>query len=101
MWNRFALFLKQSWVDTPWAHASWVHQQSRHCATKLLLIALLLLTGCGGTLMGNNRATLLGAERAENPLSAAEAYMRQYQPGELPRVFQTTRIYDRTGVLIG
>jgi penicillin-binding protein 1C len=43
----------------------------------------------------------LGAQRAETPLAAAEAYMRQYQPGDLPRVFQTTRIYDRAGVLIG
>lgn len=62
-----------------------------------------LMAGCGNaaSLLGSNRSTLLGAERAESPLAAAEAYMRQYQPGELPRIFQTTRIFDRHGVLIG
>ncbi|MCC6454303.1 MAG: transglycosylase domain-containing protein [Caldilineaceae bacterium] len=68
-----------------------------------MLLLLWLISGCAGAagLLGSNRATLLGAERAETPLAAAEAYMRQYQPGELPRVFQTTRLYDRHGVLIG
>jgi penicillin-binding protein 1C len=63
-----------------------------------------LLAGCNvatGLLGSSSRTTLLGTERAETPLAAAEAYMRQYQPGELPRVFQTTRIFDRHGVLIG
>jgi penicillin-binding protein 1C len=70
----------------------------------LSLPALWSLAGCNaaaGLLTTSNRATLLGAARAETPLAAAEAYMRQYQPGDLPRVFQTTRIYDRHGVLIG
>lgn len=30
-------------------------------------------------------------------LGSAEAYMRKYQPGPLPRIFQTTIIYDRNG----
>lgn len=34
----------------------------------------------------------------ETALGSAEAYMRQYQPGPLPRVFQTTTLYDRNGV---
>ena len=70
----------------------------------LLLLLVGLLSGCNaaaGLLNNANRSTLLGAERAETPLAAAEAYMRQYQPGELPRIFQTTLIYDRHGVLIG
>lgn len=35
--------------------------------------------------------------RASSPLAVAEAYLREYQPGALPRVFQTTMIYDRHG----
>jgi penicillin-binding protein 1C len=35
---------------------------------------------------------------AADPLGVAEAYLRQYQPGPLPRVFQTTILYDRLGV---
>lgn len=78
----------------------------RRRAWQTLLLALLVLSlaGCNaaaGLLENNNRASLLGAERAETPLAAAEAYMRQYQRGDLPRVFQTTRIYDRYGVVIG
>jgi penicillin-binding protein 1C len=33
-----------------------------------------------------------------DPQAVAEAYMRRYQPGVLPRIFETTRIYDRQGV---
>ncbi len=29
--------------------------------------------------------------------AVAEAYMRRHQPGPLPRIFETTRIYDRHG----
>ncbi len=43
---------------------------------------------------------LLGARAATDPLSATEGYLQQYQPGPLPRVFQTTRIYDRHGTLL-
>ena len=96
----------------PMSGNSVMRWQSVLCSAKwrarlLLLLALLmagLMAGCNaaaGLLNNNNRATLLGAARAETPLAAAEAYMRQYQPGDLPRVFQTTRIYDRHGVLIG
>ncbi len=67
----------------------------------LLLAAALLLSACStGSLFGG-RSALLGDRKASDPLAAAEAYQRQYQPGDLPRVFQTTRLYDRHGVLIG
>jgi penicillin-binding protein 1C len=69
-----------------------------------LIVLLLALTGCDAAaelLDNSSSANILGNERAATPLAAAEAYMRQYQPGDLPRVFQTTRIYDRHGVLIG
>jgi penicillin-binding protein 1C len=42
----------------------------------------------------------LGPRPGQTPLEAAEAYLQKYQPGTTPRVFQTTRIYDRNGVLI-
>jgi len=35
--------------------------------------------------------------RGTTPLAITEAYLRQYQPGPLPRVFQTTTVYDRHG----
>ncbi|MFN2200738.1 MAG: transglycosylase domain-containing protein, partial [Caldilineaceae bacterium] len=36
--------------------------------------------------------------RSDSPMEVAESYLRDYQPGPLPRVFQTTIIYDRNGV---
>jgi penicillin-binding protein 1C len=57
-----------------------------------------MLAGCSDLL--NSRTALLGDRKAAHPLAAAESYLRQYQPGPLPRVFQTTRLYDRNGVLI-
>ncbi len=36
--------------------------------------------------------------RGDTPLKIAEAYLQEYQPGPLPRVFQSTIIYDRNGV---
>lgn len=42
----------------------------------------------------------LGGRPAPDPLDAVEAYLQRYQPGPTPRVFQTTRIYDRRGALL-
>ena len=33
-------------------------------------------------------------------MGAVEAYLQKYQPGPLPRVFQTSRLYDRHGALL-
>ncbi len=33
-------------------------------------------------------------------MDAVEAYLQQYQPGPQPRLFQTTRLYDRRGALL-
>ena len=69
----------------------------------MLLVAVsVLLSGCDqlGALSLASKTDLLGQERAEDPMAAAEAYLRQYQPGPLPRLFQTTRIYDRNGLLL-
>ena len=67
----------------------------------LLLVALSLVLGaCGGLERFAGPTAVLGTERASDPMAAVEAYLRQYQPGPLPRLFQTTRIYDRKGRLI-
>lgn len=36
----------------------------------------------------------------DTPQAIAEAYLREYQPGPLPRVFETTYLYDRHGELL-
>lgn len=40
----------------------------------------------------------VGPRRSDDPLEIAESYLREHQPGPLPRVFQTTVVYDRNGV---
>ena len=60
----------------------------------LLLLAAVLLAACGPTRQ-------LGPRPGTTPLDAAEIYLQRYQPGPMPRVFQTTRIFDRNGALIG
>ena len=42
----------------------------------------------------------LAPRQGDSPLEIAEAYMRRYQPGPLPRVFQHTVLYDRHGTLL-
>ncbi len=51
----------------------------------------------GEHLAAYNTQYAVRPRRATTPLAIAEAYMRQYQPGLLPRVFQTTMVYDRNG----
>jgi penicillin-binding protein 1C len=66
----------------------------RGLAGLLLAVILLAATGCVAP------TQQLGARPAQDPLDAAEAYLQRFQPGQLPRVFQTTRFYDRHGILI-
>jgi len=42
----------------------------------------------------------IGTRQADDPMTAVELYLRQYQPGVEPRLFQTTHIYDRNGSLL-
>ena len=67
----------------------------KHAAKRqtvsLLLLALLCLCGC---------SERTGPRPAQDPLTAVEAYLQLYQPGPLPRVFQTTRIHDRSGLVL-
>jgi penicillin-binding protein 1C len=82
----------------------------------LTLLLGILLTGCGGRVpeippqvtdltatlgeyLADYRANYaVHPRRGSTPLTIAEAYLREYQPGPLPRVFQTTVLYDRNGV---
>ncbi len=58
-----------------------------------LLILLALISGCGAT--GS-----IGPRAADDPAVAVEGYLQVFQPGVTPRLFQTSRIYDRNGVLL-
>ncbi len=60
----------------------------------LCLAALLSLAGCASS-------NQLGDRRpAADTVGSVEAYLARYQPGPAPRLFQTTRLYDRNGTLI-
>ncbi|MFN8491893.1 MAG: transglycosylase domain-containing protein [Caldilineaceae bacterium] len=70
-----------------------------------VLIMVLLFVTTGLSACGRNKGlttakAILGPRPAVEPQVAVEAYLRQYQPGPLPRLFQTTQIYDRNGALL-
>jgi len=59
---------------------------------SLSLIIALILNGC-------TQAQEMVGERPATALPAlVESYLEKYQPGPLPRLFQTTYLYDRNGV---
>ena len=57
-----------------------------------LFLALGILQGCG--------AGQLGPRPAAELSTVVEAYLQRYQPGPLPRLFQTTILYDRNGEIL-
>jgi penicillin-binding protein 1C len=59
----------------------------------LALIALLVLSSCS-----NEAEEMVGMRPAAHLPAVVEAYLQRYQPGPLPRLFQTTYVYDRNGV---
>ncbi len=63
-----------------------------------LILLLITVTGCrpGAEPVPIDLEPRAGAD----PMNAAEAYLQQYQPGPLPRLFQTTHLYDRNGTLL-
>ena len=63
------------------------------CLTLAILAGL--LAGCLPP-----ATSQLGPRPAPDTLGAVEAYLRKYQPGPLPRIFQTSRLYDRHGALL-
>ena len=66
----------------------------RRTSRFLLWLLTLLVAGCG---FGERT---LGRRPAISLANVAEAYLQLYQPGPLPRIFQTTFIYDRKGILL-
>ena len=100
------------------------HAGARRAATAMvLLLAIVLVMGCSGE---DSEEAELGLEnlpfgfdeleapplddlvagrlgpRPEGSIkTVVEHYMQQYQPnGSLPKLFETTRVYDRNGVLL-
>lgn len=65
-----------------------------------LIFVFITLTSCDATSQTRLTSTTLGPRAAADPLTAVEGYLQRYQPGPLPRVFQTTRLYDRHGALL-
>jgi len=66
----------------------------------VLFFVTTVLGACGRNKSLTTSKSVLGARPAAEPQAAVEAYLRQYQPGPLPRLFQTTQIYDRNGALL-
>src|SRR5689334_2446042 len=72
------------------------HQLSKQSwprLTFLLLVALLTASCTQAQEMVGERSTSSAALPA-----VVEAYLEKYQPGPMPRLFQTTYLYDRNGV---
>ncbi len=63
--------------------------------TVPLCLALVLLLGA---CQSSNQS--LGPRPALGLAAVVEAYLQRYQPGAMPRLFQTTYLYDRNGTLL-
>ena len=60
-----------------------------------LLVFVLLISGCFG-----KAQEMVGDRPASRLPIVVESYLQKYQPGPMPRLFQTTYLYDRNGVQI-
>lgn len=60
-----------------------------------IILFSLLLAACS-----DDEIPSVGPRPASELSIVVEAYLQQYQPGPLPRLFQTSRIYDRNGELL-
>lgn len=67
-------------------------RRGRHLLFTAALMSV-IVAGCSGT-------ASIGPRPAQDLITVVEAYFQQYQPGPLPRIFQTTYLYDRNGQLI-
>ena len=68
---------------------------SLHHVIVLLLVLVLLISGCFG-----KAQEMVGERPASRLPIVVESYLQKYQPGPMPRLFQTTYLYDRNGVQI-
>lgn len=69
-----------------------------HLVTLVFITVVLMLAGCGRA--ASSTELQLESRAGADPMNAVETYLAQYQPGAQPRLFQSTRIYDRHGTLI-
>ncbi len=81
--NRLCLSLRK--------HLSMALQHKSDWLVGLLLITL-LLSSC------TQAQEMVGGHSNAALPTVVEAYLEKYQPGPLPRLFQTTYLYDRNGV---
>jgi penicillin-binding protein 1C len=70
-------------------------KHGRLLRSALLLLLALLLVGCS-----EDETPQVGPRPASELSTVVEAYLQRYQPGPLPRLFQTTFLYDRNGELL-
>jgi penicillin-binding protein 1C len=89
-----------------------LHDCPRLAVAVLALLALVILAGCTPhnlnelLALGQRAAPAAAPERlldervADRPMDVVELYLRHYQPGIEPALFQTTRVYDRNGALL-
>ncbi len=69
--------------------------RSLYSVTVLLLAFILITSACFG-----KAQEMVGTRPASRLPAVVETYLQKYQPGPLPRLFQTTYLYDRNGVQI-
>ncbi|MEZ4618929.1 MAG: transglycosylase domain-containing protein [Caldilineaceae bacterium] len=67
--------------------------RSLYSVIVLLLTIVLITSACFG-----KAQEMVGTRPASRLPAVVETYLEKYQPGPLPRLFQTTYIYDRNGV---
>lgn len=67
-------------------------RQPSHLLLPFLLVAVLFLSSC------SQAEQMVGMRPASRLPAVVEAYLQKYQPGPVPRLFQTTYVYDRNGV---
>jgi penicillin-binding protein 1C len=67
--------------------------RSYYSVSVLLLAFILITSACFG-----KAQEMVGVRPASQLPAVVESYLQKYQPGPLPRLFQTTYLYDRNGV---
>lgn len=63
--------------------------------SAVLVLLALLLVGCS-----EEEVPQVGPRPSSELSTVVEAYLQRYQPGPLPRLFQTTYLYDRNGEML-
>ena len=67
--------------------------RTHRCLLFGLLASVLFLSSCS-----SKAQTMVGDRPASRLPAVVETYLQKFQPGPLPRLFQTTYLYDRNGI---